>query len=138
MASLVLSSLLVGLADAFAAAHFNRFTDYGLLANLLTGPVMGLIVMPAGAMAAVMAPLGLQALPLWVMEQGCLWILAVAHRVAAMEGAVTAIPAPPGAVMPILSLALCLLVLWPGWGVGRGGGSALRWRSGIRAGGPMF
>ena len=137
VASLVLASVLGGVATApFAAAHFNRFTDYGLLANLLTGPVMGLIVMPAGAMAAVMALLGLQALPLWVMEQGCLWILAVAHRVAAMEGAVTAIPAPPGAVLPILSLALCLLVLWQGrgrWVAVAGIGVALGiWSQGAR------
>ncbi len=40
--TLVLSSVLAGLATApLAAAHFNRFTDYGLLANLLTVPAMG-------------------------------------------------------------------------------------------------
>lgn len=122
--ALLLSSLLGGIATApYAAAHFNRFADFGLVANLLTGPVMGVVVMPAGAMAAVMAPIGLAALPLWVMEQGCRWILYVAHAIAALDGAVTAIPAPPSTVLPILSLALCWLVFWPGrlrWG-GLGG-----------------
>lgn len=120
--ALVLSSVLGGVATApYAAAHFNRFTDYGLVANLLTGPVMGMVVMPAGAMAAVMAPFGLAGLPLWVMEQGCRWILYVAHEVAALEGAVTAIPAPPAVVLPMLTLGLCWVVLWPGrlrWGGG--------------------
>lgn len=120
--ALVLSSVLGGVATApYAAAHFNRFTDYGLVANLMTGPVMGLVVMPAGAMAAVMAPFGLAGLPLWVMEQGCRWILFVAHEVAALEGAVTAIPAPPAVVLPLLTLALCWMVLMPGrlrWGGG--------------------
>ena len=120
--ALVLSSVLGGVSTApFAAAHFNRFTDYGLVANLLTGPVMGMVVMPAGAMAAVMAPFGLAGMPLWVMEQGCRWILFVAHQVAALEGSVTAIPAPPPAVLPILTLGLCWMVLWPGrlrWGGG--------------------
>lgn len=113
--ALVLSSLLGGIATApYAAAHFNRFTDYGLLANLLTGPVMGAVVMPAGALAGLLAPLGLADLPLWVMGQGCRWILAVAVWIAALDGAVTAIPAPPAAVLPVLTLGLCWVLLWPG------------------------
>lgn len=115
VATLVLSSLLGGLATApFAAAHFNRFTDYGLIANLLTGPVMAAVVMPAGVMAALLWPFGLAPLALWVLEMGCRWILFVAHEVARMEGAVTAIPAPPGAVLPVLTLGLCWLCFWQG------------------------
>ena len=130
--ALVLSSVLGGVATApYAAAHFNRFTDYGLVANLLTGPVMGLVVMPAGAVAGLLAPLGLHGLPLAVMELGCRWILHVAHEVAALDGAVTAIPAPPGAVLPILTLGLCWLVFWPGrlrWaGVGAVVGALALW-----------
>ncbi|WP_434620480.1 ComEC/Rec2 family competence protein [Tabrizicola sp. M-4] len=113
--ALFLSSLVGGIATApYAAAHFNRFTDYGLLANLLTGPVMGAVVMPAGAVAGLLAPIGLADAPLWVMEQGCRWILAVAFWIAALDGAVTAIPAPPGAVLPLLTLGLCWALLWPG------------------------
>lgn len=113
--TVVLSCVIGGMATApYAAAHFNRFSDYGLLANLLTVPVMGLVVMPAGAVAAICAPFGLAALPLWVMEQGCRWILFVAYRIAEMEGAVTAIPAPPGYVLPMLTLGLVWVLLWPG------------------------
>ncbi|PLL13006.1 competence protein [Tabrizicola sp. TH137] len=115
VATLVLSSLLGGLATApFAAAHFNRFTDYGLIANLLTGPVMAAVVMPAGVMAALLWPFGLAPMALWVLEMGCRWILFVAHEVARLEGAVTAIPAPPGAVLPVLTLGLCWLCFWQG------------------------
>ncbi|QYZ71945.1 ComEC family competence protein [Neotabrizicola shimadae] len=104
--TLVLSSLIGGIATApYAAAHFNRFTDYGFVANLLTVPVMGAVVMPAGAMAALLAPFGLSALPLWVMQLGCEWILFVAARVSALEGAVTMIPAPSAFVLPVLTLA---------------------------------
>lgn len=102
--TLVLSSLIGGVATApYAAAHFNRFTDYGFVANLLTVPVMGAVVMPAGAVAALLAPFGLAALPLWVMQLGCEWILFVAARVAALEGAVTMIPAPSAWVLPVLT-----------------------------------
>ena len=115
--TLVQSSLIGGLSTApYAAAHFNRFTDYGLLANLLTVPVMGAAIMPAGALAALLAPLGLAALPRWVMEQGARWILFVAHWIAGLEGAVTAIPAPGPFVLPLFTMGAIWLILWRGRG----------------------
>lgn len=114
---LVVSSLIGGLATApYAAAHFNRFAEYGFLANLLTVPVMGAVVMPAGAIAALLAPFGLADPALWVMGQGSAWILYVAHMVASVEGSVTAIPAPQPAVLPLVTLGFLWLVLWRGWG----------------------
>jgi competence protein ComEC len=113
--TLVLSSLIGGLSTApYAAAHFNRFTDYGLIANLLTVPVMGAVIMPAGAVAALLAPFGLAGLPLWVMEQGARWILFVAHWTAGLDGAVTAIPAPGPWVLPLFTLGAIWLILWRG------------------------
>lgn len=111
---LVLSSVLAGLATApFAAAHFNRFTDYGLLANLLTVPVMSLL-MGAGAVAALLAPLGLAAPALWVMELAARWILFVAHWIAGLDGAVTAVPTPGPWVLPLITLAGLWAMLWRG------------------------
>ncbi|MDQ2067563.1 ComEC/Rec2 family competence protein [Xinfangfangia sp. CPCC 101601] len=113
--TLVASSVLGGFATApYATATFNRFADYGLLANLLTVPVMGAVVMPSGAMAVLLAPLGLAWLALWVMEQGVRWILWVAHWVAGLEGAVTMIPAPHGAALPLITLGGIWLIAWPG------------------------
>jgi competence protein ComEC len=113
--TLVASSVIGGFATApYAAAHFNRFADYGLLANLLTVPVMGAIIMPMGAMAALMAPFGLAGLPLWVMEQGARWILFVAHWIAGLDGSVTAIPEPGPWVLPVLTLGAIWVVLWQG------------------------
>jgi len=113
--TLVLSSVIGGFSTApYAAAHFNRFTDYGLLANLLTVPVMGAVIMPAGALAALLAPIGLEALPLWFMEQGARWILFVAHWIAGLEGSVTAIPTPGPWVLPLFTLGSLWLILWRG------------------------
>ncbi len=113
--ALVLSSVIGGVSTApFAAATFNRFADYGLIANLLTVPVMGAGVMGAGVVALILWPLGLAALPLAVMGWCSGWILAVAARVAEMEGAVTVIRAPAGWVIPLLSLGALWLALWPG------------------------
>ncbi|MFN4156021.1 MAG: ComEC/Rec2 family competence protein [Paracoccaceae bacterium] len=113
--ALVLSSAIGGFATApYAAAHFNRFAGYGLVANLMAVPVMGAVVMPAGAVAGVLAPVGLAGPPLWVMEQGSAWILWVAHWVAGWEGAVTAIVAPGPWVLPLVTLAGALVVLLRG------------------------
>jgi competence protein ComEC len=111
--AVLLSSLVAGLATApVAAAHFNRIADYGLIANLLSVPLMGAVVMPAAVLAAVLAPFGLASVGLAVMEPAIRWILAVADRVAALDGAVTLVPAPPGSVLPLLALgALCVILV---------------------------
>jgi competence protein ComEC len=112
--TLVLSSVVAGLATApFAAAHFNRFTDYGLVANLLTVPVMSLL-MAAGAVASLLAPFGLAGPALWVMELAARWILFVAHWIAGLEGAVTPVVAPGPWVLPLITLAGCWLILMQG------------------------
>lgn len=112
--TMVLTSLLAGLATApYAAATFNRFTDYGLLANVLTAPMMS-VLMAAGAMAALLAPIGLALPALWVMEQAARWILFVAHWVAGLEGAVTPVVQPAVWVIPVLTLAGIWLLTWRG------------------------
>lgn len=120
--TLVLSSALAGVATApFGAAHFNRIADFGFIANLLTVPVMGAVVMPAGAVAALLAPVGLADLPLWVMGLGSSWILWVAGLVAGWDGAVTAVPVPDGRVLPLIALGGIWLAatrgMWRGAGL---------------------
>ncbi|MBD3788620.1 MAG: ComEC/Rec2 family competence protein, partial [Sphingomonadales bacterium] len=74
VAMLALTSLVAGFATApIAAAQFHRVSDYGLLANMLAVPVMGALVVPAGVVAALLAPLGLAAPALWVMRIGTEW-----------------------------------------------------------------
>ncbi|MCY1125227.1 ComEC/Rec2 family competence protein [Frigidibacter sp. RF13] len=109
---MVLSSLLAGTATApIAAAHFNRIAEYGLLANLLTVPVMGTVVMPAGVIAALLAPLGLAGPALWVMEKGSAFILWVAAWVSGMKGAVVTVPTPPDMVLPFLGFCGAALMI---------------------------
>ena len=64
------TSLIAGLATApFAAFHFNRFADYGVAANVMVMPIVSFVIMPAGVLALVLMPLGLEWLPLAVMER---------------------------------------------------------------------
>lgn len=113
--TLIASSAIGGFATApYAAAHFNRFADYGLIANLLTVPAMGVAIMPMGVLAFLLAPFGLAFLPLWVMGLASEWILFVAYLVAEFEGSVTAIPAPHAWALPLITLGGLWLIVWPG------------------------
>lgn len=109
------SSLVAGLATApIAAFHFNQIAQLGLLANLLSVPLMGTIVMPSGVLAAVLAPLGLEMIGLWVMDLGLRWILGVAHFVASQEGALRHVVTPAPDVLALITLGGVFVVLWRG------------------------
>lgn len=118
--AVVVSSAVAGFATApIAAAHFNAIAQYGLLANLASVPLMGLLVIPAAVVAAVLAPFGLEAIGLWGMSLGVNWILAVAHFVAELPQARTYVVGPSAAVLPLLALGFLTLLLWRGnlrWG----------------------
>lgn len=112
---LVLCSAVAGMATApIAAAQFHRLADYGLLANLLSVPLMGAVVMPAAVLSALLWPLGLEGAGLWLMQICTRWILGVAQWVAALDGAVRPVAAPPPWVMPVLALGALWLIMWPG------------------------
>ncbi len=114
-AGVLTSSLVAGLATApIAAAQFNQLAHYGLVANLLSVPVMGSVVIPAAVVAALLWPLGLAAPALWAMGLGIDWILLVAGRVASTAGAVTLVPSPPAAVLPTLIAGALFAALWRG------------------------
>ena len=115
LGSIALCSLVAGLATApVAAAHFHRMAEYGLLANILSMPLMGTVVMPGAVLAAALWPVGLEGAGLWLMEMGTRWILGVAHWVSGLDGAVRPVQAPPAWVLPSVALGMLWLILWPG------------------------
>jgi competence protein ComEC len=114
--AVVLSSFVAGLATApLAAAHFNQIAHFGLLANLLSVPLMGALVMPAAVIAALLLPFGLDWIALWLMGLGLRWILAVAYWVSNLEGARGTVVSPDPVVLPLLALGLLFFMLWQGW-----------------------
>ncbi len=113
--ALLISSAVAGAATApVAAAHFNRIADYGLIANLLSVPLMASVVMPGAVLAAALWPLGLAHWGLALMRPAIEWILGVAHRVSGMEGAVTPVVTPAPAVLPLMAAGMLLVILWQG------------------------
>nr|WP_172330920.1 ComEC/Rec2 family competence protein [Mangrovicoccus sp. HB161399] len=113
--TLILSSAVAGAATApVGAAQFNQIAQWGLAANLVAVPVMGFLVMPAAVLAACLAPLGLAQPALWAMALGCRWILAVADRVSALDGALVPVVAPGPAVLPLIGIGAIVVILWQG------------------------
>ncbi|MCC6009022.1 MAG: ComEC/Rec2 family competence protein [Rhodobacteraceae bacterium] len=117
LGALVMSSTVAGLATApFAAAHFSHSAPYGLIANLLSVPVMGLVVMPGAMAAALLAPIGLEGVGLAAADGGIRWILAVAERVAAFDGAARPVAAAAPHALPLVAFGGLVLLLWQGPG----------------------
>ncbi|MEM1073829.1 MAG: ComEC/Rec2 family competence protein [Pseudomonadota bacterium] len=111
----LLASGISGLATApVGAAHFNAISHYGLLANLLSVPVMGVVVVPAAVFAFCLLPLGLDWIGLWIMGLGLRWILEVGAFVAGLDGARSFVPGPGHVVLPMMALGLLWLLLWQG------------------------
>ncbi|MFT6228479.1 MAG: competence protein ComEC [Paracoccaceae bacterium] len=103
--ALLFTSLVAGLATApFGAMHFNRISQFGLLANLGAVPIMGFVTMPAGAAAAALTPLGLHEPALWVMGQSIGAILAIARWAADIPGAVRGVADPQPFVPALIVL----------------------------------
>lgn len=113
--AVVISSAVAGAATApIAAAHFNQISHFGLIANLLSVPLMGALVIPSGVVAALLMPLGLEHLPLWMMALGLDWILGVANTISDLEGTRGAIHSPDWRVLPLMGLGFVMLILWQG------------------------
>lgn len=114
-ASVMLSSAVAGAATApFAMAHFNQIAQFGLIANLITVPLMGLLVIPAAVLGVLLMPLGLEVIGLTLMGYGLDWILMVAASVADWPRAVRPVMTPAPVVLPLIALGCLFVVLWQG------------------------
>lgn len=117
LGGVTLSSFVAGMATApIAAAHFNQVPHYGLLANVISVPLMGAVIIPAAVLAVLLAPVGLAWVGLRFMEPPILWILGVAQTVAGWPGAVSPVNAPGPAVLPLVSLGALWVVIVRGRG----------------------
>lgn len=102
IASLATSVIAGGLSGIPAAHHFGRLAPYGVVANALALPVVSVAVMPMAMLATLAMPFGLEAVPLWIMEQGLRVVMVISDWVAGWPAA--------GATVPLLSAptAACL------------------------------
>lgn len=109
---LLISSLVAGFATApFAAYHFNQVAHYGLIANLISLPVMGMIIMPSAVFAGILAPFNLDVIPFFIMGKAISLILLVANWVSKLNGAVSHIPSAGEYALPFIVIGAIGFIL---------------------------
>ena len=112
---IVITSAVAGAATApFSAFHFNQVSQYGLIANVLAVPAMGLLVMPAAVLALALIPFGAEWIGLALMDRGIAHILRVADWVAGFEAATRPVASVPTPVLGLLTVGLIAMVILRG------------------------
>ncbi|WP_429911258.1 ComEC/Rec2 family competence protein [Glycocaulis sp.] len=112
---LAVTSLVAGSATGlFAAFHFQRMAAYGFGANLVAMPVFSFWVMPAGVVGLLLAPFGLEGLPLMVSAMGMDIVLAIATWTSSLPGAALPALAPGGIVLGLYATGFALATLGRG------------------------
>lgn len=110
---IMLATLVASLATApFALYHFDRSSQYGLIANLATIPLTGFVIMPAATAAMVLMSFGLDRLPLVVMGKGVAAMSWVAHAVASLPNAASLAPVMPMSALLLFVLGGLWMALW--------------------------
>lgn len=92
--------------------HFNRFVDFGVVANLIAVPLTSLWVMPWGLAAFLAMPFGAEGLALAPMGWGVAAINWTARTVAAWPGAINQTPVMPDWGLAAATLGGLWLCLW--------------------------
>ncbi len=107
------TTLIAGLATSpFAAYYFQRIAVFSLLANIAALPLIGFIVMPAGLIALLMMPLGLDGYVLSIMGWGLDMVVAIASWTALLPGAVQIVPAFSSSALLAIVLGALWICLW--------------------------
>ena len=84
---ILLTSVIGGFSTAlFSIEHFHRLTAYGLPANLAAMPVISFVIMPAGLLAMLLMPFGLDAWAWQVVGFGLDLVIAIAKTVSSWGG----------------------------------------------------
>lgn len=112
-AGLASTSLVAGLATAPVIADaFHRTAPYGLVANMVVMPAIGLVVMPMAVVTMLLMPFGLEALPLAAMGAGIEVMIAVARTVQSWPGGEGLIGRLHPWTLPLAVAGMLWLALW--------------------------
>lgn len=119
--AVAMTSAVAGVATApISAFHFNQISQYGLAANVLAVPAMGLLVMPSAVIAALFTPFGFDDLFFRIMGEGIGYILRIAAFFTNLEGSTVAMKSAAPPVLALIGVGGLFLALWRGRGSGAG------------------
>ncbi len=113
--SLLATGLVVELAlIPISLVHFHKAGLYGSLANMIAIPLTTFVIMPLEALALLFDAVGAGVPFWWLAGKALALLLAVAHYVAAMPGAVAMLPVIPGWAFGSAVFGGFWLLLWQG------------------------
>jgi competence protein ComEC len=106
------TSFIAGIATAiYAAFHFHRFAPYRVLANVVSMPLIGLVIMPGALIGVLLLPFGFDFVGWTMMGYGIEGMIAIANFVSAIDGAEGRIASFGGAALLIGTLALLVVTI---------------------------
>jgi competence protein ComEC len=109
----IISSFIAGLATApFAAFHFNQYSNYGVLANLLAAPITSFLIMPCVILAFFLYPLGLEKFALIPMGEGIEWLIKISEYIALIPHSTKVIPYIPAISLLLIIIGGLWICLW--------------------------
>ena len=110
---IIVSDLIASLATLpFAIYHFNRVALYTSLANLLAGPIIGLIIMPFVLVALLLMPFGFEAWALQLVGFGVGLVNDITAWVASLPEAALQVFSLPAWGLALIVLGGLWLALW--------------------------
>lgn len=108
--ALFMTSIIAGLTTGYVGIiHFNLIGIYGLHANLLAMPILGVVIMPAAMAALIAMPFGAEKIPLMIMQWGIEQTLLAANWCLTLPSPVTYIAASPKIALPLFGIGLIWL-----------------------------
>ncbi|MGK6323601.1 ComEC/Rec2 family competence protein [Sphingomonas sp. DT-51] len=111
--SLLLTGAVVELAlMPIAIFYFHQAGAYGAVANIVAIPLTTFAIMPAVALALLLDAVALGAPAWWLAGRAIAALLWIAHTVAALPGAVRAVPAMPLGAFAMMVTGGIWLALW--------------------------
>ncbi len=113
----LLTSTIASLATApFSLYHFQQVASYSVLANTLSVPISGLMIMPMVIISFALMPFGVGDWSLKIMGYGVDWLLDIARWTQNLNGSVITTPALPDLFLGAMSVAGLILILFHGRG----------------------
>ena len=111
--SVTTTTMIASIAvSPFSAYHFNQFTLFSILSNILAMPIIGFVIMPMALITLLVMPIGLEFGPLLIMQSGIDWLIGVSEYVSELPFALIYVRQIPDISISLIAFGGCWLAIW--------------------------
>lgn len=109
----IFSSFIAGSSTAmFVVYHFNNYSHYSVVSNLISAPIVSFLIMPGVVLTFLLIPFGLEKPGLYIMDSGINLMLKIAEYIAYLPKSISLIPTVPTYALIIFVVGFLWLTLW--------------------------